>query len=104
MITDDQLPDKFKVYSELQHLDEKGNEVFRYVYLWGEKDDSVSGWFEARIPQILKYPVNDFKTAPSRLRIKVKEYKLSEEYEVFKSGNIKNEPLTSIIHRFVDLI
>ena len=100
VITDGALPDGFNFYKELQPFN---SEPFRHIYLWGEKDKTVKGWYEPRIPKILEYPVADFKSVPSRIKIKIKEYTLSEEYEVYRNGEFRREPSTSTVYRFVDL-
>ncbi len=99
VITDNVLPEGFIPYPELKPINK-----IREVYLWGEKDKTINGWFEPRIPQILKYPVDNFETASSRIKIKIKEYELTEEYDVFKESATEKKQIISIIHRFVDLI
>lgn len=100
LITDGDVPCNFTTYGMLEPLKE---EPLIQIFLWGEKDSTVEGWYDARIPKILKYPVDDFKSASSRLKIVVKRYELSEEYEVYRNGEWINEPSTSEIYRYVGL-
>ncbi|MDR4497180.1 MAG: hypothetical protein MRK02_04535 [Candidatus Scalindua sp.] len=96
LITDGEVPCgyDFIPFGKLQPLKEN---PFREIFLWGKKDMSVEGWYDPRIPKILKYPVDDFKTAPHRLKILVKSY------ELFRNGVLTKEPFSSEIYRYVGL-
>lgn len=88
-------------------LGKDGRPIYRSIYLWGikefQKDVETyknipqNQWYEPRIPQLLQYPVNNYRTQRKRVKIKVQEYKLRE-----KDG--QDNELTSIIHRFVDVM
>lgn len=105
--TEDEMPSGFNLFSEkLEPVkDAVGNIPYRRIYLWGEQEENASGcptgkWFEERIPQFIEYPI---KTAKSRVIIKVKEYTLTEGYEVLKNGSTEKRECVSIVHRFVGL-
>jgi len=107
VITEKDLPVGFTLFSENSEpfKDDKGNNIYRQIYLWGEQEKDASGkftgkWFEERIPQFLEYPL---KTDKSRVRVKLQEYKLFEEREIMKNGKIEKEEFISIVHRFVGL-
>lgn len=89
---DDDLPGGFSEYSapKLERV------ASRSIFLWGEKDDTITAYFDARIPQILEYPVKSFRHAKSQLKIKVQQYRLTEI-------NSFGEEIDSFIHRYTGL-
>lgn len=99
------LPALVNIYREdlEPFLEKDGRPIYRFIYLWGIKEfqkDTKTGknlpqnqWYEPRIPQLLRYPV-DYQTQRKRVKIKVQEYKLRE-----KDG--QGNEFRSIIHRFV---
>ncbi|KHE92477.1 MAG: hypothetical protein K8F52_08825 [Candidatus Scalindua rubra] len=100
LTTDDDVPDNFTTYGTLEPLKEG---PLIDIFLWGEKDTTVEGWYETRIPKVLKYPVDDFERAPSRIKIVIKRYELSEEYEVYRNREWIKGSSTSEIYRYVGL-
>lgn len=99
------IPEGFTEYSsEAKPLTDDNENPLppRYIYLWGEKQlkgsIKLDEWYEPRIPQILKYPIENWNTNKMRIAIKIQEYELNE-----KNPMDTEDEFISIIHRYVDL-
>ncbi len=105
LITDGAVPGNFVTY-RVESIEEG---PLRQIYLWGEKntdtktEKDVEGWYDPKIPKILKYPVDDYKSASKYLKMMVKTYKLAEKQEVYRKREWLNKNLVSEIYRYVGL-
>ncbi len=100
LITDGAVPGNFLTY-RVESIEEG---PLRQIFLWGEKDTGVEGWYDPKIPKILKYPVDDYENTSKYLKMMVMTYKLTEKHEVYRKREWTNENVVSEIYRYIGLI